>query len=186
MDHPPDRIEGSRVILRKIEPADAAAIFRASSDLEVVRFMDWPRSERLDDVAQHLSSAQTRWTEGQEYQWAILNRESGAVVGTIATRPREYFADFGYFLARDAWGNGFATDAARVVVNWLRTQPEIFRIGATTDAGNHRSMRVLEAVGLRKEGVLREATVRPNIGPERRDTVFFSWLRPDESKGSGT
>jgi RimJ/RimL family protein N-acetyltransferase len=66
-------------------------------------------------------------------------------------------------------------------VNWLKTRPEIFRIGATTDAENHRSMQVLEAVGLVKEGVLRRATVRPNIGPERRDTVFFSWLKPDET-----
>jgi len=105
LNYPPDRIDGSRVTLCKIDSADAAAIFRASSDLEVGLFMDWSRSQYLDDVVQHLASAQARWTEGQENQWAILDRQSGAVVGTIASRPREYFADFGYFLARKSLGS---------------------------------------------------------------------------------
>jgi RimJ/RimL family protein N-acetyltransferase len=77
-------------------------------------------------------------------------------------------------LNRKYWGQGFATEAARALVTWLSGLGPIRRVWATCDAENIASVRVLEKVGLSQEAVLRRWAVRPNIGPERRDTLLFA------------
>lgn len=175
---PPVRMQSAQVVLRKVEPADDTALFAAASDPEVVRFMDWPKVLHLADVSARLQQADARWSSGEEYQWAIVDPQSGDVVGTISCRRRGHAVDFGYFLRRSAWGQGLASAAAGLVVSWLRSEPSVRRIWATTDARNERSIRILERLGLEREGLLRKATIRPNIGPDPRDTVLYAWVRP--------
>jgi hypothetical protein len=72
-----------------------------------------------------------------------------------------------------------AHEAGTLVVNWLKAQPEVLRIWATTDVENIRSHQVLERLGLQREGVLRMATFRPNVGGAPRDTAVYAWCRSD-------
>ena len=77
---------------------------------------------------------------------------------------------FGYCLARDTWGHGIATEAARAFVASVLENPAICRIQAYCDVENRASARVLEKVGLELEGTLRQYLVLPNLGesPVRR------------------
>jgi RimJ/RimL family protein N-acetyltransferase len=98
-------------------------------------------------------------------------------VGSIACRVQGHAADFGVLLARDAWGRGYGTQAAELLVGWLKRQGEIVRIWATTDVDNARSLRVLEKLGLQREGVMRKAAVRPQLPGGPRDTALYAWVR---------
>ncbi len=129
------------------------------------------------ETRSHLEAAEQRWEEGTEYQWIIEERQSGALAGTISCRVKQHSADFGYFLGRSHWGRGLALEAGRIVVELLKSQPEIFRIWATADAENSRSQKVLQCLGLKYEGTLHMATYRPNIGGEPRNTVVYAWCR---------
>lgn len=100
-------------------------------------------------------------------------------IGCIACRIKDHSADFGYFLARSAWGKGYAAVAAGLLVDWLKEQADIHRVWAKTDAMNARSSALLERLGLRREGVLRMATYRPNIGGLSRDMVVYGLCRED-------
>ena len=62
-------------------------------------------------------------------------------------------------------------------MHWLRRQPTVLRIWATTDADNTRSAAVLGKVGLQLEGVMRKATLRPNIGGGPRDTLLYASVK---------
>mgnify|MGYP001547799656 FL=1 len=145
--------------------------------MEVMRFMDWPMPTDPRDTEQHLRKSSADWDAGTEYQWIILARDSAECIGTISCRPKGRSADFGYFLDRKYWGRGLATDAASAVVAWLDAQPEIVRVWASTDVENVRSRRLLERLGLQLEGMLRMATVRPNIGGLPRDTAVYARTR---------
>ncbi|MGC4077309.1 MAG: GNAT family N-acetyltransferase [Rubrivivax sp.] len=177
---PPEHLElASGARLRRVALADTAALFAAADDAEVMRHLDWPRPTGPQDVAHHLAEAVRDWDAGREFQWVIVEGRDGAVVGTISCRPRGHEADFGYFLARGAWGRGLAFEAAVAVLAWLRSQPQILRIRATADVDNLRSRRLLERLGLELEGVMRRATRRPNLGGGPRDTTLYAWVRED-------
>lgn len=170
-------LHGHRLDLRRVQASDAVALFALADDPEVMRFLDWLRPASAEQTRKHLAEVDTRWNESKEFQWLVIERESARPVGTISARPAGHMADFGYFFGRDYWGRGYAAEAAGLVVEFLRAQSDIFRIWATADAENERSRRVLERVGLRLEGVMRRATVRPNVGGPPRDTVLYAWVR---------
>ncbi len=179
MQHPPEQLIGARVTLRRTTPEDSQALFLIASEPEVLRYMDWPAPRNSEEIKARHEGTKARWESGTEYQWVIMDKPSDTVIGTISFRPKGHAVDFGYFLARAHWGKGLASDASSLVVNWLRTQPEILRIWATADAENVRSHRVLERLGMRREGVMRMATYRPNIGGAPRDAVLYAWCRGD-------
>jgi [ribosomal protein S5]-alanine N-acetyltransferase len=177
MQPPPANIAANLVSLRRARPTDAQALYLPARDPEVMRFMDWPMPTALRDTQLHLEKVAAAWETGSEYQWIILERHSGLCAGTISCRPRGHAADFGYFLGRDYWGKGLASDAASAVISWLAAQPEIIRIWATVDIENARSRRLLERLGLELEGVMRMATVRPNMRGPPRDTAVYARIK---------
>lgn len=176
---PPDSIAGAQVRLRRSTPADSEAVFRAASDAEVMRYMEWPAHTSVADTEAFMGGCAARWSTGAEYHWVIEDSAGGPLLGCIACRVKGHAADFGYFLARQAWGRGIATEASSLLLAWLHRQPSIFRIWATTDAENIRSARVLERLGMQCEGVLRMATYRPNIGGRPRDTAIYALCKAD-------
>lgn len=177
MTPPPVLIEGVRVRLRRSTPDDATHAFRAAAHAEVMRYLEWLAHRSEADARTYLLGCQARWDAGTEYHWMVVDKRSAAVIGSVACRVQGHAADIGFLLAHDAWGQGFGTEAGGLLVGWLRRQPEILRIWATTDSDNTRSTRVLGKLGLQPEGVLRMATWRPQLGGRPRDTAVFAWVR---------
>jgi ribosomal-protein-alanine N-acetyltransferase len=170
-------IEGVRLRLRRSTPADAPAIFAMATDPEVMRYMDWPMPQHSDETRHYLDGCALRWHTGREFHWVIERKADGLALGCAACRPAAHSADFGYFLARAHWGQGLATEAAGLLLGWLQRQPHIVRVWATTDQANSRSAAVLRKLGLQQEGVMRQATLRPNLGGPPRDTGLYAWVR---------
>jgi ribosomal-protein-alanine N-acetyltransferase len=179
MLQPPDRIEGQKVRIRRSTPADAGAVYLAAADPEVMRYLDWPAHKGEIDARDFLDGCAARWEAGSEYHYMIEEVSSNASVGCIGYRVAQHAADFGYFVARAHWGKGLATQAAALLLTWLKAQPEILRVWATVDVENVRSIAVLVRSGLQREGVLRMAKYRPNIGGPPRDTAVFSLCKGD-------
>lgn len=180
MLNPPGVMEGKRVRLRRSVTHDAPALFAMAHDTQVMRYMDWPLQLAQGEAWAFLDASAKRWADGSEYHWMIEDSAATSVLGCIACRPQGHAVDFGFFLAAQAWGKGFATEAAQALVGWLKGRPQVQRIWATTDALNPRSAAVLERVGLRREGFLRMATQRPNVGSAvPRDTLIYGLCRDD-------
>ena len=170
-------IEGARLRLRQSTPADAQAVFAMASDPEVMRYMDWPAPQHIDQTRAYLEGCAERWHSGRDLHWMIERKSDGLALGCAACRPAGHSADLGYFLARAHWVQGLATEAAGLLLGWLQRQPQIVRVWATTDHANTRSAAVLQRLGLQLEGVMRQATLRPNLGGPPRDTCLHAWVR---------
>jgi [ribosomal protein S5]-alanine N-acetyltransferase len=182
MAAPPVLIEGVRLRLVRATPDDAATLFALVDDAQVMQFMDWPRAGSVDDTRRHLEAMQRAWATGSEHQYLIQAKPGGAALGSISFRrhpPGGPSADFGYLLGRAHWGHGYATEAAALLLGWLQRQREVVRVWATCDAHNTRSAAVLERAGLQREGLLRRATLRPNVGGGPRDTLMYAWVREE-------
>jgi len=80
----------------------------------------------------------------------------------------------GYVIARAYWGNGYMPEATRAIIEWAFQQPTIYRVYATTDVENVASQRVLEKVGMQREGLLRKHIIHPNISAIPRDSYMYA------------
>jgi RimJ/RimL family protein N-acetyltransferase len=87
-------------------------------------------------------------------------------------------ATLGLWLVPAARGRGAGTRALRLVIDWTFAATEALRIDCFIEVGNEPSMRMVERVGFRREGLLRSW----DIGPDGRpmDCVVWSVLRTDE------
>jgi RimJ/RimL family protein N-acetyltransferase len=174
----PERITTPRLVLRRPKLSDAAAINKYGRDPEVTRFMDWRTHTSVDDASGFVADAARRWERGEEYSWVMTVKSEDRAIGSVGCRVRGHAADLGYVLSRDHWRQGYATEAARAVFEWARSLDGVLRVWATCDVDNLASARVLEKLGMSREGILRRWTVRPNL-PSRvpRDTLVYAWVR---------
>ena len=99
------------------------------------------------------------------------------LAGMIEARLRGSSADIGYVLRRSLWRRGLMTEAVRFVVDWALSVPGVYRVWARCDVENVASARLLESVGMEREGVLRRWIVHPNISDEPRDALCYALVR---------
>jgi RimJ/RimL family protein N-acetyltransferase len=152
------RIHTERLILREFCDADWLAVHGYASDAEVVRYQDWgPNSEQQtkEFIARTIeAAAQPR----SDYTLAVELAQFGVLIGGcgIVLDVEHRSGVIGYSLARQYWGHGYATEAAGALLRFGFESLGLHRICATTDARNTASWRVMEKLGMRREGHFRE------------------------------
>jgi len=180
---PPDLahvyLETRRLVLRELKPTDLAAVHAWAADPEVVRYEPWGPNTP-EQTAEYLKrSAAARAEEPRSvFELGFVLKEAGSLIGAggLRIRSAEHLeADIGYTLRRDAWGRGYATEAAGALVE-LGLRLGMHRIWATCHVDNVRSARVLEKLGMRREGRLRE-NVHQREG--WRDSYLYAVLAGD-------
>jgi RimJ/RimL family protein N-acetyltransferase len=172
----PEELLTERLRMRPPTQADAERMFaRYGQDAEVCRYMSWVPHRTVEDSFAFLK----RIEEEKRVVRLIFCRATGELLGSVGGQPQGHRVEFGYCLARDAWGRGLATEAARAFVAAVMQDPSICRVQAFCDAENRASARVLEKVGLSREGMLRRYMVMPNISEAPRDVVCYAKVRED-------
>jgi len=175
---PPETFVTQRLVLRCPRLSDTQDIFdNYASDPDVTRYMTWRPYQDRGEVELFLQSRIARWQSAEEYSWGITLTGTDRMIGMIACRIRGHAADIGYVLARQHWGRGYATEAAKAIVDWALKLPSVYRVWAVCDVQNGASARVLEKAGMQPEGVLRRYIVHPNISAEPRDCLVYAKVR---------
>ncbi len=102
-----------------------------------------------------------QWGEGGNYSFAVTRREDGMFIGMAGIHPTGHDrAELGYWLGEPFWGQGYATEAARRVIQFGFEEMRLNRIYANYFTHNPASRRVMEKVGMTFEGVLREYYIK--------------------------
>jgi len=174
---PPATLTTARLTLRPLALADAAGIFDYASDAQATRFLVFPTHRDIGESEAYARRCEKCWQDGSAFPWAIVRRAGGRFIGAIELRIRLPKADFGYALCRAHWRQGFASEAARAVVDWAMAQPEIHRVWTTCHPDNVASARVLEKAGLRFETRLACWEARPNLGEAAGDSLVYALTR---------
>jgi RimJ/RimL family protein N-acetyltransferase len=179
-------LDTHRLLLRELRDEDTTAIHAYASDAEVVRYLDWGPNTP-EETAQFLALARTtrEAVPRTTYHVAIALRDAGELVGGCRIEIRSAAngaGDLGYVLARSHWGRGYATEAIRALVGFGFEHLALHRIWATCDVRNAASARVLEKVGMEREGYLRHSVRRRG---EWRDSYLYAILEPDWQRGLG-
>lgn len=173
-------LETERLVLRELHPADAASIAERAGDRQVARFLIAVPSPYPVSLATRWIAARVAWwPQARGITLAIARREAPALLlGTVSLRRflRDRRAELGYWLGADAWGSGFATEAADAMIDFGFRELGLERIYAQVLEGNDASCRVLDKVGMMNEGVRRRHIRK---GKQLCDVSMFGLLRDE-------
>ncbi len=150
-------LQTPRLILRKLEITDAEDIFAYASDPQVAAYTAWTVHQSIRETYEYLNNfVFNLYRSGKGMDWGIVEKQSGTVIGTcglyVTTHHRR--GSLGYSLARDYWGQGLMTEAARSAIAFGFHVMQLQRIQGICNVENIRSARVLEKSGMQFEGVL--------------------------------
>ena len=148
-------LETERLRLRSFRPSDLDDYAALHADPEVLRYLGGAGSEPWDRgrSSRHLAFLLGHWQLWGAGTWAVEHRESGAFLGTVGFSAPVGWPGFelGWTLVRRAWGNGYATEAARAAMDHAFTVWRKDRIISLIAPENHASIRVAERLGERLE-----------------------------------
>jgi RimJ/RimL family protein N-acetyltransferase len=166
-------------MIRDFAPGEEAAVHEYASDPEVVRFMVWgPNTpqQTADFLARKLAPHPApRW----EFELAVVLKAEQRLVGGVGLRIRSAAhreGDIGYVLNRRYWNRGIVTEASKAMLDFGFGELGLHRIYATCDPENRPSARVMEKLGMKYEGHLRQNLFEKG---HWRDTLLYAILECD-------
>jgi RimJ/RimL family protein N-acetyltransferase len=149
-----------RLVLREFAEEDWPAILAYQSNPLYLCYYEW--TERTPEAVREFLQMfldQQQETPRSKFQLAITLKSTGELIGNCGIRMRSVEAhegDIGYELDPHHWGQGYATEAARAMLAFGFTNFRLHRVWSWCIADNGSSVRVLERLGMRREGHLRE------------------------------
>ena len=147
-----------RLVLRPFSLGDVPAIVALAGDWDIaVNTLSVPHPYTKDHAIQWIRQQSDQWNNGQ------------AVTFAIAHPDQRLFGSIG-------WGKGYATEAARAVVNFGFAKLSLHRIQATHFGNNDASGRVMQKIGMLYEGCRRQHTLKWG---EYRDIKLYGILQED-------
>jgi [ribosomal protein S5]-alanine N-acetyltransferase len=174
----PTEIRTARLLLRPPTLEDADAYFEIARDPEYAFFGSRQSVDR-DSTRQGLARIiAVPW--GQRPEFAITL--DGQVIGRVmldVDRPNRT-ASLGYGIGRAWWGRGLATEAAKAAVDYAFQGLGVDKVWARADPRNVASVKVLEKLGMQREGLLRSHLLYRG---ERVDRVYYGLLRDEWQSG---
>lgn len=140
-----DQIETQRLLLRHITLADAPAVFAWTSDPQVNRFMLYPLHQDIDVTRQWIASI-----ADEPFEFGFYRKDTGLLIGTGGVgKTEDGVHELGYNLRRDAWGQGYATEAAQAMLAWAYHIHGICDFTARHAIENTASGNVIRKCGFR-------------------------------------
>lgn len=173
-----------RLVLRRLLPSDAEAVFHIRGDYEVTKYNTGKAYANVQQASELIDAIERSYNDHNEVRWGITRKGHGEVIGMCGYNywiRHDHRGSIGYDLARAYWGQGIMSEAVRAIVEFGFDHMALNRIEADADARNPASARVLEKVGFQREGLQREQFYEDGAF---HNLVLFGLLKREYVKGS--
>ncbi|HEX2622576.1 MAG TPA: GNAT family protein [Phototrophicaceae bacterium] len=174
-------LKTERLVLRPVATRDAPNIQKLAGDFKVARntlSMPYPYPDGAAES--FVAWARDELLAGEAFTFGIiLNDELIGCIG-LHLQPQHKHAEMGYWLGVPYWGQGYASEAARTMMEFGFEMLDLNRIYAAHFTRNPASGRVMQKIGMRYEGTLRQHYFRFD---EFHDTAYYAILREDYTAG---
>ncbi|WP_375428108.1 GNAT family N-acetyltransferase [uncultured Sphingomonas sp.] len=174
-------ITTERLLLRDWQDEDVAPFHAMSQDAEVMRYLGPPTTiEQAWDVKRRMNERQA---ELSYCFWALERRADRSFIGFCgllpAKPPIEGEVEIGWRLAREAWRQGYAREAAAATLAWTWSSTDLPSVAAITVPANRRSWRLMERLDMVR--VLDGDFDHPDLpdGDPLRRHILYRVARPD-------
>lgn len=172
-----DYIETERLIIREFNEGDFKSIHTYASKPEVTRYLPFgPNSEM--DTQLFLEKVMNYKLQNPrcDYEFAVVLKKNNTLIGGCGihvTNIGNKEGSIGYCFDNQFWGNGYASESANAIINFGFHKLNLHRVFGTCHPDNIGSAKVMEKVGMIKEGCLREHKLQKG---KWRDSFIYSIL----------
>jgi RimJ/RimL family protein N-acetyltransferase len=177
-------LQTERLLLRQTEEKDAEGVFAMESDPVAMRYWSTPPMQEFEQARAAVARAMSHFPNQRGIRWSIVRRADDLFLGHVALfhfSEQSAVAEIGYGLGRAHWGQGYMHEALTAVIEYAFGTLGARRLEADTHPRNAASLRALERVGFRREGLLRE---RWQVGDEISDSVVLGLLAREWRDGA--
>ena len=162
-----------RLVLRPWRLSDNDSVLAYAADELWSRYLPVPFPYTETDGEQFVARAVlSDWATHPLFAVTLDGMAIGGV--DLHVRPNDQVANLGYSLARANWGRGMTAEAARAVIDWAFDAFQLEKVSATADLLNTQSWRVMEKLGMQREGLLRSDRI---LRGRRTDVVLYGILK---------
>lgn len=171
--------ETERLLLRKLSTKDAEDYYTFASDPVVSVSTLWNRHESLEDTERYLQGVIEKYDRRQAYRWGIIYKPNHQLIGRtgfISWDVEHSRAEVGFALASTYWNQGIAYEATKEIVDYGFSRLSLNRIEGRCNVNNPGSARVMEKLGMKLEGILREQL---KIKGQYMDQRMYAVLKKD-------
>lgn len=152
-------IETERLLLREIVETDLERMFLLDSNPEVMKYIGVKPLTKLEESAETIKKIRKQYEENGIARWAVVEKETQLFIGwsglKVLTEPLNGFVnvyELGYRFLPETWGKGYATEAAKAMLNYGFNQMNLEIIYACAHEENDGSNHVLRKIGFQKTG----------------------------------
>jgi [ribosomal protein S5]-alanine N-acetyltransferase len=178
-------LETERLILRRLELADAPSIQTLVSDKRIAMYsLSIPYPYPEGGALEFINSSHERTAQGVSIELALVLRAEHQVIGCVGLRPKPHkrSAEIGYWVGVPYWSHGYMTEAVRHVIQYAFDVMELNRIYATYLVSNPASGRVMQKAGMTHEGTMRQHVQKNGVF---HDVAYYSILRSEYNQRKG-
>lgn len=172
-------LETERLILRPPELDEATRIQELADDPDVAGMVSpMPFPYTLESAESWIRSVHAEIDAGEAYPFVIVRKTDNLLIGAVevGNEVRHQRGEMGYWLGKAYWGAGYASEAARRVVQFGFEVVGLNRIFATHYAHNPASGRVMQKIGMSYEGTMRGHIVKWD---KSVDLLIYAILRSE-------
>ena len=170
-----------RLILRKFTPDDFSAVHSYASRADNTVYMPWgPNGEEHTREFIRTAIAKAEEVPLAVRQFAVVLKETGCLIGGCTISAAGEKGSLGWIISRDHWNRGYCTELGRALLDFGFGELGLHRIVAVCDAENAASYRVMEKIGMRREGLFLEARpANKNSDKQYGDEYRYAILRDE-------
>ncbi len=168
-----------RLLLRALEMDQAEVLFMLANGPKVAdNTANIPSPYTLETAQGFIAAAADKYRAGELLNLGMHVRETGELVGMVSLRlnARHHAGHLGGWVAAHARNLGYAAEAASAMMGFGFTELGLQRVGSQCFGRNKESARVMQKIGLRYEGCLRQAFLKNGV---YEDLLGFATVRED-------
>lgn len=150
-------LETERLMIRRFTEADAEFILGLLNQPSFLRYIGDKGVRTIDDAVRYIQNGPIASYERVGYgPYLVKLKDSGVSIGMCGLLKRDTLpdADVGFAFLPDYWSQGYASEAVGAVMTYGKDVLGLRRIVAITSLDNNASIRLLEKVGLKFEGII--------------------------------
>lgn len=169
-------LETERLRLRELTEEDSEVIFSYFSNDVVTKYYGQETFTSIEQAKRLVELFVRNYSEKRGIRWGIEKKGTKGIIGTIgfnAWMPHHKRAEIGYELHPDYWKKGYASEAAKRVLEYGLKELGLTRIGAIVFLENTASNQMLTKLGFQKEGILKNYIYQNGVP---HDTNMYSLL----------
>lgn len=148
------QLETERLVLRDLAESDSSALFQNYSDEDIAKnFLDAPLTD-MEQAIQFIEAFRAEFRQGEAITWAVSLKGTNEFIGTCSYMiEANSCAEIGYDLSKAHWGKGLMSEALRAIIEYGFDELGLREIKADTLSENTRSVKLLERLGFRLDGI---------------------------------